>query len=238
MLRLSFGPSPWAFAGRSFSCGGQIFRFREIASKGTLAGIISIQDANGADLLFFDFQTYARILNDGTTLVWRAIAEGTTKRIVFDSFSLLTLKEPADPVAAALELREKKLGIFPLPNCQHWECASALDAGVHPISLGHDWDRFEETLVLADHSAEPNDSYKNMHRAIFAFDWVRRSVQVFPQDWFNEGNYDFDYQWIARVARRNDGIICGEGVRLGSFELDATNRRITKWLSADEGRML
>jgi hypothetical protein len=72
-----------------------------------------------------------------------------------------------------------------------------------------------------------------MSRAIFAFDWLHHRVEVLPQDWFNQGNYDFGYQWIIRVARRTDGTIVGDGIRLGSFELDETNRRVKNWVTRD-----
>ena len=62
---------------------------------------------------------------------------------------------------------------------------------------------------------------------------LTRQVEVFPQDWFNDGSYDFGYQWITRVNRRVDGSIAGDGIRLGTFELDATNRMIKRWLTSD-----
>jgi hypothetical protein len=133
-------------------------------------------------------------------------------------------------------MRERKLGVAPLPRSEHWELSPQLEAGVHPLSLPHDWSRFEETLALADH--DDANGFHRMARAVFAFDWTKRQVEVFPQDWFNTGDYDFDYQWITRVARCADGRIIGDGIRLGSFELDNTNRRIRKWLAQDPFYMI
>ena len=90
--------------------------------------------------------------------------------------------------------------------------------------------------MLADY-AGPSGADK-MARAIFAFDWLKSQVEVIPQDWFNTGNYDFGYQWISRVARCSDGSIVGDGIRLGRFELDETNRRIKKWLIQDPFYMI
>lgn len=236
-LRLSIGPSPWAFVNRSTKAGGLAYRFRGTApDDGKLAGLTSLQDAEGNTLLILDFQCYARILDDGTILLWRETGEKESKRIVFDSFPLSSLQRIADPLAAAAQLRESKLGVAPLPSSQHWEFMPRLDAGVHQLSPPHDWSGFEETLVLADHA--DSNGYDKMSRAIFAFDWRTRQVEVLPQDWFNNGNYDFGYQWVTRVARRSDGSIVGEGIRLGTFELDSTNRNIKMWTRENPFHMI
>jgi len=236
-IRLSIGPSPWAFVNRSATAGGATYGFRETAAEDSkLAGLTSIQDAQGATLLILNFQCYARILDDGTILLWREAGEKESKRIVFDSFPLSSLQSVSDPLATAAELREKKLGIAPLPASQHWEFSPRLEPRVHTFSLPHNWSRFEETLVLADH-AESN-GYDKMARSIFAFDWRKEQVEVLPQDWFNDGKYDFGYQWITRVARRTDGSIVGDGIRLGRFELDDTCRQVKKWLTQDPFYMI
>lgn len=222
---------------RSTKAGGLAYRFRGTApDDGKLAGLTSLQDAEGNTLLILDFQCYARILDDGTILLWRETGEKESKRIVFDSFPLSSLQRIADPLAAAAQLRESKLGVAPLPSSQHWEFMPRLDAGVHQLSPPHDWSGFEETLVLADHA--DSNGYDKMSRAIFAFDWRTRQVEVLPQDWFNNGNYDFGYQWVTRVARRSDGSIVGEGIRLGTFELDSTNRNIKMWTRENPFHMI
>jgi hypothetical protein len=151
--------------------------------------------------------------------------------IVFDSFSLATLRRVADPVTTAAKIRQEKISVAPLPTSEHWEISPYLKAGVHPVSIPYDWSRFDETLVLAEHANLSADN--KVARAIFAFAWKKRRVEVFPQDWFNTGDYDFGYQWITRVGRREDGTIVGDGIRLGSFELDESNRRVKTWLTQD-----
>ena len=73
-----------------------------------------------------------------------------------------------------------------------------------------------------------------MCSAIFAFNFKTATVEVIPQDWFNNGQYDFGYQWITRVGRDSKTKrIFGEGIRLGFFRLDETGRNIEKWLRND-----
>jgi len=225
------GPSPWGFHDRSFVIGDNSYRFTETASGGKLDGLISLQDAKGMTLLVLDFYCYLRILEDGTVMLWREAGEKSARRIVFDNFSLSSLRPLSDPLVTAANMREEKVGLASLPVSQHWELSPYLVAGGHSISIPFDWSRFEETLVLADHADTGNPD--KMARAIFAFNWTERKVEVFPQDWFNNGKYDFGYQWITRVERRSDGSITGQGIRLGRFELDETNRRVKKWVIED-----
>lgn len=226
------GPSPWAFRNRSFTHQGTTYQFQEIAPKsGTFSGLTALQDSNGATLIIFDFQCYISVNDDGFVLLWRELRDIKQNEVVFDSFDLSTLRPLSMPLVTATALRLKKSGISPLPDSQHWQFSSSLEFGTHSFSIPHDWSRFGETLVLANY-AESN-GYDKMARAIFAFDWQKRRVEIFPQDWFNLGNYDFGYQWITRVARQKDGSIVGDGIRLGTFELDATNRQVKKWHAQD-----
>jgi hypothetical protein len=95
-------------------------------------------------------------------------------------------------------MRQKKINVSQLPKSEHWETSPYMKAGVHPVTIPYDWSPYGETLVLADH--EDFDLNNKMAVAIFAFSWAKSQVEVFPQDWFNTGDYDFGYQWITRVA--------------------------------------
>ena len=110
------------------------------------------------------------------------------------------------------------------------------EEGSHHINPPEDYASFEETLVLADHLPGSN-GFDKMSRAIFAFNWLRKEMTVIPQDWFNQGNYDFGYQWITRVARLSDGGIVGDGIRLGAFELDETGKQVKRWITSDPFHM-
>src|ERR1044071_5887092 len=96
------------------------------------------------------------------------------------------------------QMRQKKINVSQLPKSEHWETSPYMKAGVHPVTIPYDWSPYGETLVLADH--EDFDLNNKMAVAIFAFSWAKSQVEVFPQDWFNTGDYDFGYQWITRVA--------------------------------------
>lgn len=93
----------------------------------------------------------------------------------------------------------------------------------------------EELLVLVDPPPEPHR--RPPSRADLRL-WIihprNNSVEVIPQDWFNQADYDFGYQWVTRVARDpKTGRVVGEGIRLGAFVLDKTGRQIESWLIED-----
>lgn len=237
MLRLSVGPSPWAWTNRSHIMGGKRYRFRELDQTGNLAGITTVLDESDNVIMLWDFQCYARFLDNGRVLLWREEAEKDAKQITFTDFKFSDLSPIANPVEAARQMRGNKSKAFGIDASKSKNFACFLDAGEHPIDSPSEWAEFEETLVLSDHAPGSN-GYDIMHRAIFAFDWIGKKITVIPQDWFNNGKYDFGYQGITRVARRESGVITGEGIRLGFFELDDTGRNVRKWLSKDEGHYI
>ena len=56
-------------------------------------------------------------------------------------------------------------------------------------------------------------------------------IEIFPQDWFNNGPYDTMWQGpilAARDPKSND--IIGDGIRLDTFILDKLYREIKAWL--------
>ena len=58
----------------------------------------------------------------------------------------------------------------------------------------------------------------------------RGLAQIHPQDWFNQDTeVDDGYQWITRAARNmTTGRILIEGIRIGRFELDESDRKLRK----------
>jgi hypothetical protein len=86
-------------------------------------------------------------------------------------------------------------------------------------------------LFLLVNSARPPDSPR-IHL------WIVRpgagTIEVLPQDWFNDRSFDFGYQWITRIARDpQSGQLVGEGIRLRPFALDESGTRIKEWLKVN-----
>jgi hypothetical protein len=211
-VRLSVGPSPWAWRDRSHVMGGARYRFRDLGDHEKLSGITTVVNERDEIILFLDFQLYARFLDDGRVLLWWEEETQDLKEISFASFTFESLKAIKQPLEVAKQMREQKAKTAGLDgiNIVRFECFR--EAGVHKMDSPVGWKDFEETLVLGDHAPGSN-GFNVMHRALFVFDWINQQITVIPQDWFNNGNYDFGYQWIARIARTESGSLIGEGIR-------------------------
>jgi hypothetical protein len=97
----------------------------------------------------------------------------------------------------------------------------------------------DELLVLVHSTAggATSNYADDMRLRLWIVRPVDGTVDVVPQDWFNHGAYDFDYQWVTRVAREpGTGRIVGEGVRLSPFALDDSYRRVAEWLPTNPFR--
>jgi hypothetical protein len=144
------------------------------------------------------------------------------------------LRPFANAEAAAERMRtEKRKVVFEGGDPLVFEFLSTTGEGIHSISPPIPFLELPELLVLADFGSEGSNHFDKMFRAIFAFNFRMRQVSVIPQQWFNEGNYDFGYQWITRVQRDEAGQIVGEGIRLGNFRLDQSATQVQEWLHKD-----
>jgi len=236
-IRLSVGPSPWAWRDRSHVMGESRYRFRDLGEEGDLSGVTTVLNEQDQVILLLDFNLYARFLDDGRVLLWWEDGDKDQKEIAFASFAFSSLKPIEDPVDSATRMRTEKAKIAGLDGIAIHRFHCFLGAGSHSVSAPTEWKDFEETLVLADHAPGSN-GYDVMHRALFVFDWITSRVTVIPQDWFNNGKYDFGYQWVARIARTKSGRLIGEGIRLGTFELDDSGREVKRWLSQNPFHMI
>lgn len=111
------------------------------------------------------------------------------------------------------------------------EISAAYLPGKHELSLPAAFDRVPEFFVVADNPSLTNEFGKAAF-CIYAVDPIERHVEVFPQDWFNDGTPDYGYQWITCATRdpATRRLLVG-GIRIDNFVLDETGRRIELRLS-------
>ena len=86
----------------------------------------------------------------------------------------------------------------------------------------------DELLMIAPRSTRSRDEPA---AAVLVLYPQAGLLDVLPQAWYTRAAFDVGPQWIARVARdpRSHRIL-GEGVRLGTFELDESGRQVARWL--------
>ena len=74
-------------------------------------------------------------------------------------------------------------------------------------------------------SIEPGPKSGRGNLALMHLNPVQGTLQLYPQDWFNDAPIDFGYQWVTRVARDpKTGRIHGDGIRIDPFTLDMSMR--------------
>jgi hypothetical protein len=62
---------------------------------------------------------------------------------------------------------------------------------------------------------------------------AQSTFRLYPQDWFNQGEYDYGFEWVTRVRRdAASGKVRGDGIRLLPFTLDDTLRNLAPEPSA------
>jgi hypothetical protein len=237
MIRMAVGPSPWAWIDRSFVMAGKRYRFRGFAQDESSSGLIQVLNEQDQIILLLNFKVYARMMDDGRILMWWEGGGAQHRHIAFTQFHIEQLSPILSPLEAAREMCREKAYQYGLDDRLTVRINCFLPAGSHPVDSPDEWADFEETLVHADHAAQSPDS-RGAHRALFCFDWIKRQVTVLPQDWYNEGQYDYPYQWPARISRAETGAFFGEGVRLGHYELDESGRTIKRWLVSDPFHMI
>jgi len=227
------GPTPWYIAAGT----------REIPSK---RGLLSWWDAtsgekqgggkkalttpDGIALAIFNYYCYLKLLEHRRLLAWTTNAPYPPSQVWFRVLDIDRLDAIEDAEKACAEMDANGLrwlaaggdiGAVTLP--------ANLSAGTTRCDFPPEMQVLDELLLLC-HSTETSL-------------WIMRpkdgTVDVYPQDWFNHGDYDFGYQWPTRVARDpQTGDIVGDGIRIGLFVLDDSHRQLSmkhlrRWLSHD-----
>jgi hypothetical protein len=114
--------------------------------------------------------------------------------------------------------------------CAYAEISAAHQPGEHELFLPSPFDRVPEFFVVAENPALAKAA-GTASFCIYAVDPAARRIEVFPQDWFNDGTPDYGYQWIT-CATRDPATrrLLVSGFRIDNFILDETGRRIEKRL--------
>ena len=234
------GPSPW-YLGEKGSLPAEGYEWSEAGDGDDLPGLSALRGPSGDMLLILGSGCYVRPLTDLRLLLWYAWYEGrgsTDPRVCFEIVDLANVDPIDDPYAAAPAIyREEKRSHYRGASVCEFVFRTCVRPGVHELGrVPPDLVAIGEVLVLAEHGRKITDVFGlgRPHMAIFAFQFTQSRVEVIPQDWFNNGDYDFGAQWITRVARKpQSNRIFGEGIRLGFFRLSKSGRNVEEWLTAD-----
>jgi hypothetical protein len=176
-----------------------------------------------------------RVLDEGWMLLWRRrqnAPEAIPAPIVVQLLNMDHLRRLADldewltqeppPV-------DPHFSVSP-EFCTNVEISAAYLPGKHELSLPSPFDRVPEFFVVAENPALPK-AVGIASFCIYAVDPAAHRIEVFPQDWFNDGTPDYGYQWIT-CATRDPATrrLLVSGIRIDNFIFDETGRRIEQRL--------
>lgn len=225
------GPSPWYYSERSIipSEIGPL-KWQHLTGEGCVA----LVDAQGRWRLLLGHYSYAMALSLSRMVVWYEApetgAEAGVRIFLLEFSGLSPLEKSSVPVHPRGSARRTTFGteriLFDGVPLASRMIPISLKPGLNQFSFPIPFKTLPEMLVLADNSwILKTDATTN--QSIYCLRPDKDEVEVLPQDWFNNGEYDFGYQWITKVARdSHSGRIVGTGMRLRSFVLDGSGRRI------------
>ncbi len=114
------------------------------------------------------------------------------------------------------------------PPAAEFEVSAELEAGIYEIHVPVCFRTIDEVLAP---SVYPALGKNDPAFAIFVLYPQAGLMEVLPQNWITQMNYDLASHWITRAARDPDTYrIVGELARAGVFELAENGRDFVRWL--------
>lgn len=232
ILKNAPGPSPWYLKDSSISIKTPYgIAHWEDAGGGPKKSGKTLLKVNDKILAIVDFYHWIKPLDESIFLVWNQppVESGRTAPLnifVFDS-NLFAPLENIDKICE--EIKKTKCGFY----CKNGllnkiEIPTTKIGGPFIQQFPSPINRIEELLILINSSAVCESNYLDeMNLCILIVRPQKGEYEIIPQDWFNNGSFDFGYQWVTKLARNpKSGNIIGCGVRIGDFELDNSNRKL------------
>lgn len=109
-----------------------------------------------------------------------------------------------------------------------FEVPLTLGPGTHKIEVPQEFTMVEELIVPTSYKAMSSDEPAF---ALFVFYLHAGLVEVLPQRWFTQGQYNVGQQWITRAARDPESHrIVGECFGVGTFLLEEDGCRLERWI--------
>jgi len=219
------GPLPWYLPKVKLEVLGKP---TELTWAEAADGNTALQLQKDSPIAVFGRYCYIRQLPSQQLIVWYEEKNTAIRFHVIDIDKL----QPLEDIAGAIKYMKsegKKVLVH------DGEIASAtiptnFEEGMHNFEFPDALKEIGELIVLSNSST----STDKMNLCLMIVHPMQNTLEIISQQWLNEGDYDFGYQWVTRVAR--DPVtkrIFGEGTRLGYFVLNKNNKTIEKWLLKD-----
>ncbi len=224
-LNNAVGPAPWYWKTFPSIQGSQKNKYgwNYHGSRGKHAYLVSLSCPGDSENIKLVVNTYTRAFFVPPHYVGLWFMDKTNIKILcFDpdkmpSFILEELPE---------DFRRSKEAFYSLgtPVCSVG-IPRSLQEGEHELRFPVPLQLLEEIFLVIPY-AQGQAAYAN-----FAIYPQNGKVMVMPQKWFTKESFDLGYEWITRITRDpQTGILYGDGVRIGIFELTPDGCQIARWV--------
>ena len=206
------------------------FTWTDAGRSSATAGIVVLTGPQGP-VLILDFHNYVLSIDPETLLVWHQRHEAhasATDPVVLRTFGLRTLP----PLRGDLEMlcgdmrRRRAPFLTAAPPACEFPLPTTIVDERQPVTFPAALRPIPELLMLC-HSSAIHSRGDSDNLALMVASPRNGWYELFPQDWFNNGGFDYAYQGVTRVARDpRSGRIHGDGTRIDPFVLDETLRQL------------
>lgn len=219
------GPSPWYLNSRTRAAKG--FSWQHAGNSSPAVGKTLLMGPYGP-VAILDFYTYVMVLDESRLLVWNqaysslAGLSSPVRLLVIDPTLLMPLRNNLDSLYERMNA-EKKYIVLGGDGLANLSLPTTNAADELSIKFPSQVQSIKELLILCHSSGVADKGLDNL--ALLVAYPAESKYRLYPQDWFNEGSFDYGYQWATRVVRNPlTGHIHGEGVRIKPFVLDDSLR--------------
>ncbi|MGH9512450.1 MAG: hypothetical protein ACRD2U_09980 [Terriglobales bacterium] len=228
VLAKAVGPAPWYW--ETFpavaAANGQHLIWSHHGDHGPLAYLVTLSAEQEPDKALLALNTYCRpfVLSPSRLGVW--CPEGRSIRLAaFDPDEL----KPFDLAEIAGWFKQSSDRLYaataPLADL---EVPLGLPAGMHNIDVPSDLRAVDELIAPTSCPAKGVD---DPAFALYVFYLQAGLLEVLPQKWFTQSQYEVGRQWITKAMRdRESHRICGECFGVGAFLLEEDGCRLERWI--------
>jgi hypothetical protein len=229
-LNETLGPSPWYL--RSVIIHGDVatWEYAPCDIAGSFPMCTTLRAGSERVVMVMGGCTYVRRIASEHVLLWThapAVRGTRPERLLLRRFDLRRLATIPDVDAACTSIANAHSSIVAGPAEGELDIPLRLADGVHDLAIPGWLTGVGELLILVDH---PDAAWDRGGRRLWILRTSEHQLIVHSLGWFNEGDYDFGYQWLARVARDSRGRIVGDGVRISPFRLAGDDCSFDRWL--------
>lgn len=223
ILRQSPGPSPWYSVGfpRIAGPAGVKLRWLEVRAP-TWATVLVPEGQEEPVYGALGFYCYVWGLAPHRMLVWDHVGEQLSPRAVRISLLDTSLFEPLDTIPDLGSESETHVAFEGHP-VSVIDVPTTLGTGIHSVVFPEGLRELPEILVLV-HASPPDRKPargQSWVESLYVLKPSQNALRVLPLDWWNSGDFDFGYEWIAQIAHDpvTDNFV-GDGFRILPFLMD------------------